>query len=205
MRKTKTGHQWANRWHPEKSKFPVEKVRALYQQGLSYRQIEAETGWSNTLIARACKDIARSQRDAAILRQPPTSNHWRSARATARKNMEHYLGRKLESWEHVHHKDADYTNNDISNLEILTASDHAKHHHPKKLGPRTKCKDARLDTPERRAWKRKWHLEKRLVNSTCAWCKKPCKADKYKLRDGQEQHCSHSCAAKTFWRKKKCL
>jgi hypothetical protein len=44
--------------------------------------------------------------------------------------MERFLGRKLKSSEYVHHKDGNKTNNDISNLEIISASDHAKHHYP---------------------------------------------------------------------------
>lgn len=42
--------------------------------------------------------------------------------------VEQLLGRKLESHEHVHHKDGDRGNNSLSNLEVLTASEHAKHH-----------------------------------------------------------------------------
>lgn len=44
--------------------------------------------------------------------------------------MENHIGRKLETWEHVHHKDENKLNNDISNLEILTNSDHRKEHSP---------------------------------------------------------------------------
>lgn len=42
--------------------------------------------------------------------------------------MEQHLGRKLETWEHVNHIDMNKFNNDISNLEILTSSEHAIHH-----------------------------------------------------------------------------
>lgn len=42
--------------------------------------------------------------------------------------MEKKLGRKLESWEIVHHIDEDKTNNDPSNLELLTRSEHMKRH-----------------------------------------------------------------------------
>ncbi len=38
--------------------------------------------------------------------------------------MEEHLGRKLSSNEHVHHIDHDRTNNDISNLELLSCRDH---------------------------------------------------------------------------------
>lgn len=40
--------------------------------------------------------------------------------------MEQHLGRKLESWEHVHHIDGNHLNNDISNLQVLSNSEHQK-------------------------------------------------------------------------------
>lgn len=43
--------------------------------------------------------------------------------------MESVIGRKLVRSEHVHHKDGNKQNNDISNLEILSSSQHAKEHH----------------------------------------------------------------------------
>jgi hypothetical protein len=38
--------------------------------------------------------------------------------------MEQHLGRVLDPWEHVHHKDGNRFNNDISNLEIRTKWEH---------------------------------------------------------------------------------
>jgi hypothetical protein len=46
-----------------------------------------------------------------------------------RLKIEKKLGRKLRSDEIVHHKDGDSHNNDISNLEIVTRSEHAKKKH----------------------------------------------------------------------------
>lgn len=42
--------------------------------------------------------------------------------------VEQYIGRKLHRREHVHHKDGNKLNNDPKNLQVLTASEHAKLH-----------------------------------------------------------------------------
>ena len=42
--------------------------------------------------------------------------------------MEKYLGRNLEKWEVVHHKDRNKKNNDLNNLELMTSSEHMKLH-----------------------------------------------------------------------------
>ena len=42
--------------------------------------------------------------------------------------MEKMLGRKLRSDEHVHHIDGDKSNNSIKNLELLSSSEHRRHH-----------------------------------------------------------------------------
>lgn len=42
--------------------------------------------------------------------------------------MEKHLGRKLRSDEIVHHKDHNPSNNDISNLEIMTRAEHSRLH-----------------------------------------------------------------------------
>lgn len=42
--------------------------------------------------------------------------------------MEQYLGRVLEPYEEVHHIDRDKTNNDISNLQLCTKTEHRRIH-----------------------------------------------------------------------------
>lgn len=42
--------------------------------------------------------------------------------------MSSILGRAISENEHIHHKDEDRSNDDPSNLELLTADDHNKHH-----------------------------------------------------------------------------
>lgn len=42
--------------------------------------------------------------------------------------MEKHLGRKLEKWEDVHHKDGNRKNNSIDNLELLSHKEHSRKH-----------------------------------------------------------------------------
>lgn len=42
--------------------------------------------------------------------------------------MERYLGRRLRSDEHVHHRDGNRQNNDLSNLEVLSNAEHQRMH-----------------------------------------------------------------------------
>jgi hypothetical protein len=47
-----------------------------------------------------------------------------------RKIMQDHLGRLLSPEEIVHHKDGNKQNNEISNLELMTQNQHARHHAP---------------------------------------------------------------------------
>ncbi|KZX63212.1 hypothetical protein A3710_17365 [Stutzerimonas frequens] len=51
------------------------------------------------------------------------------ARREHRALMEQHLGRKLEPWELIHHKDGNKTNNDIANLELCEWGEHTAEHH----------------------------------------------------------------------------
>lgn len=46
----------------------------------------------------------------------------------ARYIMEQHIGRKLQTWEEVHHKDENFLNNFIDNLEIKDYYTHASEH-----------------------------------------------------------------------------
>jgi len=52
--------------------------------------------------------------------------------------MEKALGRKLERWEHVHHKDDDKTNNRPENLQVLSIWEHNRKHTTERWRSETK-------------------------------------------------------------------
>lgn len=56
-------------------------------------------------------------------------NKEKAGRYVHRVVVEDRLGYRLPSNMHVHHKDKNKTNNALSNLEVMDASDHMKHHH----------------------------------------------------------------------------
>jgi len=178
-----TKHKHGNRWHSE-SIAPKDLIESLYEDGLSTREIAEKLGYSHSYIHILCADVIRNRRDAAILASSKLeqSDSWRAYRARARKLMEDFVGRKLESYEHVHHIDGNYINNDINNLEIKTASDHAKHHHPKNP-------IARHLREDRKQYMKEYNKKRRIITRICRGCKNTFETDKY----NQKEYCSFPC------------
>ena len=58
-----------------------------------------------------------------------TENGRRRAKRAHRVEMEKHLGRPLDPWEVVHHKDGDTGNNAIENLEVQEWGEHTIGHH----------------------------------------------------------------------------
>lgn len=122
----------------ELMKAPILK---LYQEGLSTRDIGHRLNIGKSTVAKVIKEagVGRNHVESANLSKykytidNPT--HWRTCRARAREIMEKHLGRKLESYEHVHHIDKDFTNLNIENLEVKLASDHVQDHGEERRGP----------------------------------------------------------------------
>ncbi len=58
-----------------------------------------------------------------------SENGRRRARREHRVIVERHIGRRLEPWEVVHHKDGNPSNNQISNLEVVEFGAHTAEHH----------------------------------------------------------------------------
>lgn len=86
--------------------------------------------------------------------------------------MENHLGRVLNKNEVVHHKDGNKKNNDISNLQLLTNSEHSKLHalEKGKILCELKCPNCKTFFIRER---RKTHIIKKKNNYTC--CSSSCR------------------------------
>lgn len=142
-----------SRWHRKLSHLDSEIVK-LYLSGLSTRQVASKFNISSSWVYKIVKKQInlRSQSDAAILRQPAMSRHWRACRCAARKVWERNVGPIPIGW-HVHHVDGDHTNNSLDNLRLMDPSSHAKLHHPPNPIPRWL-------RPERKEYMKKYQQER---------------------------------------------
>lgn len=122
--------QHGSRWHPETC-FNRQEVVNLYLMGLSTRQVAEQLGMSHGFVGRIVQEagVSRGRNVAAKLRQPRRpSHHWRTNRQQARRIWSEVNGPIPEGY-HVHHRDGDFTNNQLKNLECISASEHMRLHH----------------------------------------------------------------------------
>ncbi len=162
-----------------------QKIRALYLDGHSTRSVAKTMNMSYSYVWRICKDIARDRQTATRMVAKVTSNSPRSARARARRLMAYHVGRKLEIYEEVHHKDGDCTNNNIDNLEIRDSTEHRKLHNPGNPTPRHL-------RSERRKYMEAYNKKNRKVEATCPTCGAKFTYDIYVPRLYQP-YCSRKC------------
>lgn len=131
-------------------------IHSLMNLGNGYKKIARITGYNVGSCKEACKRIRRKfnletlehkgsiceitglkkttmyeGRIGVLVKGHPRSNN-RGYILRSRYIVEMKIGRYLESWEEVHHKDEIITNDDIDNLEVMTTSEHAKYHADKR-------------------------------------------------------------------------
>lgn len=122
-----------NRWHPELC-ISITEVLRLHDEGLSTRKIAKVLGYAYSYIHKICQlnGRRRNKSEAGILASPPKSTLQRALHAQARRIVERTYNIKLASTDHVHHKDRNPKNNDLSNLQVIDNVSHAHLHHPPK-------------------------------------------------------------------------
>jgi len=88
----------------------------------------------------------------------PETGYWKSRYPSAeylhRAVWKHHNGTIPDGY-HIHHKDHDRSNNDISNLEMVEASEHAKHHAPHNEWVGSEGNKAQLMEAQEKA--KEWH------------------------------------------------
>ncbi len=110
-----------------KIKSRKQQARRLYRRGLSVRKVAAVIGCGKSAVWDWVRDIGRTK-EAAWAVSEHRSYCPRACRMRARAKVERSLGRRLLSSEQVHHKDCDYTNDRLENLEVLTPQEHIERH-----------------------------------------------------------------------------
>lgn len=129
---------------------PDQEIAARYLAGETMAEIARIYSVSRPLIAKSLdrsniKRRAAKQRPGTLSgennpawkggRRQRSDGYWMvrvdgADRLEHRVIMERHIGRALRDDEIVHHKDGDKSNNDPSNLEIMSQSEHARHHAP---------------------------------------------------------------------------
>lgn len=113
---------------------------------------------------------------------------------------------KIPNGYHVHHRDENKSNNEISNLTLLTQSDHCRHHYTEE---KRQASSNLMDKirPLTKEWHgseegKKWHQahgilswkDRKEIEIICKICQKLSKTKTY-----HQQFCSNSCKSK--WRR----
>lgn len=83
--------------------------------------------------------VYQSKKDGRIRQVIVDDNGKHTSKSYPRILMEKKLGRPLEPYEDVHHKDENPSNNDLSNLEIRLHGEHQREHSQKYLNTTEIC------------------------------------------------------------------
>lgn len=187
----------------------IRKVRVSYSvliplfvNGLSTRQIAKQGGLSSSRVQKMLYDIGlgRPKSEAAMLRQPATSKHWRSSRQAARRLWERANG-PIPEGHHIHHIDGDFTNNIIENLACIEAGQHTRLHWTQGDIP-TKYGYGDPTPRHLRAHRKEYmaaYSERTVEERVCGECGISFVTSIY---SPATTTCSHSCGAKKSWRKR---
>lgn len=110
-------------------------MKTCKQCGREYSRRKKEAFWQfdeRQFCSRPCADIGRARRSVpegefkARYRQKLLPDGTRMLEH--RWVVEQHLGRRLESWERVHHINHDRLDNRIENLEVVTSAEHGLRH-----------------------------------------------------------------------------
>lgn len=127
---------------PPKSKLDKDLILGLYVAGFSTTEIAELVGdCTYGAICWIVRPVARDRGEAISASKPPKSFKSGASRTRARGIMRRHLKRSFAHNEHVHHKNGDWTDNRLENLELLPASVHLRLH---KLGKKVVRKAKRL-------------------------------------------------------------
>ena len=107
----------------------------------------------------------------------------------ARNLYQRHHGVTLHTAQHIHHVNHDYTDNRIENLIVLSASEHARHHHPRNPIPRWM-------RTERKQYQRSYMKQIRTIPKKC----QVCSADFLTTKYSRGLVCSPACLARYIWR-----
>jgi len=102
-------------------------ARELYLSGLSSREVAERLVVSKPWVVENLRDVIRSASEADRLKPiKPLVNKWHY-RWRARQVWRHAHG-PIPAGYHVHHKDGDFTNNALENLECVEGKAHNSEH-----------------------------------------------------------------------------